>query len=103
MSIKGRAYIAGAYEHPTRKALDSSLEQLHAEVALGALADAELTLRDVDGDFCAGDAPGMGPMSMVDYLTLEVRHVEATDAGGSRCRIHVSHPAQAITPGKCDV
>jgi acetyl-CoA C-acetyltransferase len=103
MSIKGQAYIAGAYEHPTRKAPDSSVAQLHAEVALGALADAGLTLRDVDGYFCAGDAPGMGPMSMVDYLNLKVRHVDATDTGGTSYLIHVSHAAQAIAAGKCDV
>ena len=103
MSIKGRAYIAGAYEHPTRKAPDSSLAQLHAEVALGALADAGLTIRDVDGYFCAGDAPGMGPVSMVDYLNLKVRHVDATDTGGTSYLIHVSHAAQAIAAGKCDV
>jgi acetyl-CoA C-acetyltransferase len=103
MSKKGRAYIAGAYEHPTRKAPDASLAQLHAEVALGALADAGLTIRDVDGYFCAGDAPGMGPMSMVDYLNLKVRHVDATDTGGTSYLIHVSHAAQAIAAGKCDV
>ena len=40
MSIKGKAYIAGAYEHPTRHAPDKTVAQLHAEVALGALADA---------------------------------------------------------------
>ena len=33
MSLKGKAYIVGAYEHPTRKAPDKSLAQLHAEVA----------------------------------------------------------------------
>jgi acetyl-CoA C-acetyltransferase len=103
MSTKGRAYIAGAYEHPTRRAPDSSVAQLHAEVALGALADAGLTLRDVDGYFCAGDAPGMGPMSMVDYLNLKVRHVDATDTGGTSYLVHVSHAAQAIAAGKCDV
>ena len=60
MSINGKAYIAGAYEHPTRKATDKSLAQLHAECAKGALADAGLTKDDVDGYFCAGDAPGLG-------------------------------------------
>ena len=40
MSIKGKAYIVGIYEHPTRKADDKSLFQLHAECARGALADA---------------------------------------------------------------
>src|SRR5260221_12120332 len=36
LSIKGRAYIAGIYEHPTRHAPDKSTAQLHAEVAKGA-------------------------------------------------------------------
>ena len=40
MSIKGKAYIAGIFEHPTRKAVDLSVAQLHAEVAAGALAEA---------------------------------------------------------------
>jgi acetyl-CoA C-acetyltransferase len=103
MSVKGRACIAGAYEHPTRKAPDSSLAQLHAEVALGALADAGLTIHDVDGYFCAGDAPGMGPMSMVDYLNLKVRHVDSTETGGCSYLVHVAHAAEAISAGKCDI
>ena len=103
MSIKGKAYIAGAWEHPTRKASDKSLAQLHAEVARGALADAGLTKDDVDGYFCAGDAPGMGPLSMVDYLNLRVRHVDATDIGGSSYIAHVGHAAEAIAAGKCRV
>ena len=31
MSIRGKAYIVGAYEHPTRHAPDKSVAQLHAE------------------------------------------------------------------------
>ncbi len=83
MSINGKAYIAGIYEHPTRKADDKSLAQLHAEVAKGALEDAGLTKADVDGYFCAGDAPGLGPLSMVDYMGLEVRHMDSSETGGS--------------------
>ena len=36
----GQAYIAGAFEHPGRYLPEVSLAELHAEVALGALADA---------------------------------------------------------------
>ncbi|CAG2153464.1 thiolase domain-containing protein [Cupriavidus numazuensis] len=103
MSIKGKAYIVGAYEHPTRKAPDKSVAQLHAECARGALADAGLSLADVDGYFCAGDAPGMGAINMIDYLGLKVRHVDSTDTGGSAYLVHVSHAAQAIAAGKCNV
>jgi acetyl-CoA C-acetyltransferase len=103
MSIKGKAYIAGAYEHPTRHAPDKSLAQLHAEVAVGALRDAGLTLADVDAYFCAGDAPGLGPLSMLDYMGLKVRHMDSTETGGSSYTIHVAHAAQAIAAGKCTV
>ena len=103
MSIKGKAYIAGIYEHPTRLATDISLAQIHAEVAKGALEDAGLTKDDVDGYFCAGDAPGLGPMSMVDYMGLKPRHVDSTDTGGSSYLIHVGHAAEAIAAGKCKV
>src|SRR5579875_2970383 len=103
MTIRGKAYIAGAYEHPTRKAPDKSLAQLHAEVAAGALADAGLTKDDVDGYFCAGDAPGMGPLSMVDYMNLRVRHLDSTETGGSSYLVHVAHAAEAIAAGRCSV
>src|SRR5262245_65540058 len=83
MSIKGKAYIAGIHEHPTRKADDKTLAQLHAESAHGALADAGLTMKDVDGYFCAGDAPGLGGLSMADYMGLKLRHVDRTEPGST--------------------
>src|SRR5688500_7800059 len=103
MTIKGKAYIAGIYEHPTRKAIDQSLAQLHAESAMGALADAHLTKDDVDGYFCAGDAPGLGGLSMADYMGLTLRHIDTTETGGSSYVVHVGHAAQAIAAGKGDV
>jgi acetyl-CoA C-acetyltransferase len=103
LSIRGKACIAGIYEHPTRKADGLSLAQIHAEVARGALADAGLSKDDVDGYFCAGDAPGLGPMNMVEYLNLKPRHVDSTDTGGSAYVLAVRHAAEAIALGKCSV
>ncbi len=103
MSIKGKGYIVGAYEHPTRKAPDKSVAQLHAECARGALADAGLTKKDIDGYICAGDAPGMGPINMLDYMNLTVRYFESTDVGGSSYIAHVAHAASAIAMGKASV
>lgn len=108
MSLKNKAYIVGAYEHPTRDATDIPLAQLHAEVAAGALADAGLTIADVDGYFCAGDvagweAPGVGPFSIVEYLGLNLRHLDTTESWGSAYINHVAHAVQAIEAGKCRV
>ena len=103
MSLKRTACIAGAFEHPTRKAPDKSTAQLHAEVARGALADAGIDREDVDGYFCAGDAPGLGALSMLDYLGLKVRHMDTTETGGSSYVVHVAHAAEAIAAGRCNV
>ena len=104
MTIRGKARIAGAYEHPDRKIPDKSVPQVHAEVALGALADAGLSLSDVDAYFCAGDAPGFGPLSMADYLGLKrLRYMDSTETGGSSYLVHVGHAAAAIAEGKCRV
>ncbi|MES3000960.1 MAG: thiolase domain-containing protein [Pseudomonadota bacterium] len=103
MSIRNQAFIVGAYEHPTRFAPDKSLSQLHAEVAIGALADAGLEKKDIDGFFCDSDAPAIGPFALVEYLGLRPRHVDTTDTGGSAPLIHVAHAAQAIMAGKCNV
>jgi acetyl-CoA C-acetyltransferase len=103
MSIRGKAYIAGAYEHPTRHAVDKSTAQLHAEVAKGALEDAGLTKDDVDAYYCAGDAPGLGGLSMVEYMGLQVQHIDTTETGGSSYVVHIGHAATAIAAGKCNV
>ncbi len=103
MTIRDKAYIAGVYEHPTRDAPDLSTAQIHAQCAKGALADAGLSKDDIDGYFCAGDAPGFGALSMVDYMGLKVRHVDSTETGGSSYILHVGHAAEAIAAGKCQV
>jgi len=106
MTIRGKAFVAGAYEHPLRDIPDRSTAQIHAEVALGALADAGLSLDDVDGYFCAADAPGFGALSMADYLGLhqhKVSYLDSNEMGGSSYVAHVGHAAAAIAAGKCSV
>lgn len=97
------ACIVGAYEHPTRHAPDKSVAQLHAECARGALDDAGLGFADVDGYFCAADAPAGVPALMADYMNLKVRHVDGTESGGCSYISHVGRAAQAIAQGRCSV
>lgn len=100
------AYIAGAFEHPTREAPNKSTMQLHAEVAKGALADAGLTKDDVNGLFTAGVPEyrsGLSPLVIADYLGMDATYVDTTDYGGSSYIAHVGHAVSAIRDGKCDV
>ena len=103
MSIRGKAVIAGVSEHPRREIPDRTIAQIHREVAVGALADAGLTLADVDGFFCDSTAPGFGMVAMAEYLGLAPRHVDSTETGGSSYLAHVGHAAAAIAAGKCRV
>ena len=105
MTIKGKAYIVGAYEHPTRKAADKSVAQLHAEVAKGALEDAGLTqgrhrrllLRRRRARPRAalehGELPGPASCATSTRPTSAARSY----------LVHVAHAAQAIAAGKCNV
>ena len=104
MSTRDSAYIVGIYEHPTRKAEHTTTAQLHAEVAKGALEDAGLSLQDIDGFFCGSDAPGMGGMTMAEYIGLsKLRYIDSTETGGSSYVLHLQHAVQAIASGRCDV
>lgn len=97
-------FIVGLYEHPTRKAEGLTRARLHADVAHGALADASLSLDDVDGYFCAADAPGLGALAMAEHLGLNnLRCANSTETGGSSYMFHVQHAMDAIRAGHCDV
>ena len=49
MSLSRKTAVAGVFEHPTRFAPDKSLFQIMAESVRGALDDAGLTIKDVNG------------------------------------------------------
>ena len=103
MVRSAKAHIAGVFEHPTRKAVNKTIPQLHAELAVGVLADAGLQKEDIDGFFCDGTVPGLGGISMAEYMGLNLRYTDCTETGGSSYTVHVGHAVQAIAEGKCNV
>jgi acetyl-CoA C-acetyltransferase len=103
-SDSGNPFIVGAYEHPTRHAPDKTVAQLHVEVARGALDDAGLVMSDVDAYFCAdADAPGLGPLGVIEHLGIRPKFVDSTDLGGAAYISHLNHAARAIRAGLCQV
>jgi acetyl-CoA C-acetyltransferase len=104
MSLSRKACVAGVYEHPTRFAPDKSMFQIMAESARGALADAGLTIRDVDGLLTSGiGMGGMGIVGLCDYLNLTPNYLDSTSIGGSSFVAHTAHAAAAIAAGLCEV
>ena len=76
---------------------DTSELQLHADAAFNALADAGMTIKDIDGFATAGERP----TDVAHYLGLEPRWVDGTSVGGCSFMIHVRHAAAAIAAGLC--
>ena len=102
MSIWGGTAVVGAYEHPTRFAPDKTAFQLHAESARGALEDAGLAIKDVDGFFTSGVGP-IGILSLAGHLNLRPSYVDSQAIGGSSFVSHCLHAAAAIDTGLCRV
>jgi acetyl-CoA C-acetyltransferase len=101
--IRGRAMIAGAYEHPERKLPGVAIGQIYADVAHGALADAGIDASAVDALYCDANIGGLSVLSLSEYLGLQVTHVDSTDTGGSSYLAHVGHAAEAIAAGKVKI
>jgi acetyl-CoA acetyltransferase len=99
-NLSGKVAIVGVAESDKIGVVpDKSAMQLHAEAARNALAEAGLSVRDVDGLFTAGIAtPELG-----EYLGIEPRYTDCTYVGGSSFVIHVGHAVMAIANGLCDV
>jgi acetyl-CoA C-acetyltransferase len=102
VTIWGKTAVVGAYEHPTRYAPHMTAFQIHAESARGALEDAGLTVRDVDGFFTSGVGP-IGILSLCQHLNLEPDHLDSQAIGGSSFVSHCIHAAAAIASGLCKV
>ena len=102
MTIWGRTAVVGAFEHPTRFAPDKTAWQLHAESARGALADAGLTIADVDGLFTSGVGP-IGILALAGHLNLRPCYLDSQAIGGSSFVSHCLHAAAALAAGLCTV
>lgn len=98
-TLRGAAALVGVADaaSPTGE-LDAHGRALEAAMIHDALADAGLTLDDVDGIAYAGSAAGLA-----EYLGVRPRYLDGTLVGGSSYELHVEHAAAAIAAGLCDV
>jgi acetyl-CoA acetyltransferase len=102
MSIRGTAAIVGAAEVDTWES-ERSPVGLMVEASHRALADAGLTLADVDGLFSASSHYGFPTLTLAEHLGLRPRYEDSTNIGGASFVSHVGHAAAAIQAGLCDV
>lgn len=90
----GKVAIVGA-AHTDRigKLPEHSRLSIHAEAARNALADAGLSLKDVDGIFSAVATPN----EISEYLNITPRYVDGTSVGG----LFLYHDGGPCCSGDC--
>jgi acetyl-CoA acetyltransferase len=94
----GAVIIGAAETDRVGKLAGHSTLMLHLEAAHNALADAGLSIHDIDG--VAGvSAPG--PLAVAHALGITPRWLDTTSVGGTSFLFHVRHAAAAIAAGLC--
>lgn len=102
LDLRARTAIVGVADAASATGvLDTWGHALQAQVAHEALADAGLSIGDVDGLALAG-AP-LEAMQVAEYLGIAPRWSDTSHQGGSSFESHVEHAAAALATGACDV
>lgn len=99
-----KAMITGVYDTDVGALPGSSCMGLHAEAALGALADAGLTKDDIDGVLCAYSftEPHLMLSSVFcEYMNIQPKFNAAIEVGGATACVMVMQAAALVEAGIC--
>ncbi len=108
-SIRGKAAVVGlglgGYTPDGRlgEAKERSEFEILGEAVHKALADAGLTIKDVDGLFGASMMSALPALVIGEYLGLSPAVVDGTNVGGSSFMNHLQWAALALDAGLCNV
>lgn len=98
MSSTPAAYVVGAYEHPGRVLKTESLTSMYLDIVAGVLADAGVSIDDVDGLHTSGSRGGA--VELADTLGLRnLRFIDGTDLGGASYVSALGAASRAIEAG----
>ncbi|WP_151448933.1 thiolase family protein [Lacisediminimonas profundi] len=98
------AFITGACDTEVGELAGSSCMGLHAQAAMGAVADAGLTLADIDGVLCAYSftEPHLMLASVFcEYLGIHPGYCTSIQAGGASAAIMIMQAAALVASGQC--
>ncbi|MDR6858403.1 thiolase [Variovorax guangxiensis] len=99
--LRGSAAIAGVATFGCGETPGFTDLELLARSAHAAVADAGLTMQDIDGLCTASASAAMWALPVVEYLGLNPRYIDGTMLGGSSFIAHLLPAMHAIRSGQC--
>src|SRR5215469_13344925 len=96
MTERGVIIAGSAETDEIGKLPGKSTLELHIEAAVNAVADAGLTMRDIDG---IATVSSPGPVQVAHALGITPAYLDGTGVGGTSFLLHVRHAAAAIRAG----
>ncbi|HBP29381.1 MAG TPA: thiolase [Advenella kashmirensis] len=101
-SIRGKVAIAGVGVAGLGEAHGYTEMELLAQAATKAVANAGLTMSDIDGIATCSSSATMWVMPTIEYLGIRPKFIESTMLGGSSFLAHLLPAMQAIASGQCN-
>lgn len=101
-SLRGQVAIVGVGHAGLGEAHGYTEMEVLAQAASRAVADAGLSMRDIDGLATCSSSATMWSMPAAEYLGLRPRYIEATMLGGSSFVSHLLPSAMALMSGQCN-
>ncbi len=102
--LRGAAAVVGVADLVDASGqIPGSVSQIEARMIREALADAGLTLADVDGVAINNPVGWAASLELAERLGITPRWTDTTQTGGSSFEIHVQHAAAAIALGLAEV
>ena len=100
--LRAKTAIAGVGQAGLGLANGFTEMEILVQAATRAVADAGLTLRDIDGIATASVNSTMWSMSVIEHLGIRPTYIDGTMVGGSSFVAHLLAAAQALHSGQCN-
>ena len=101
-ALRGKTAIAGVATYGCGETPGVTDMDLLVRAAHAAVADAGLTMRDIDGICSASVASTMWVMPVIEHLGIRPSFIDGTMLGGSSFIAHLMPAMQALASGQCN-
>lgn len=100
-NLRGKSAIVGVGQAGIGEAHGFSAMEILAQAASAAVADAGLTMQDIDGLATCSSAASMWALPVAEYLGIRPQFIDSTMLGGSSFIAQLMPAMMALESGQC--